>query len=118
VPLCTSELLTLILQINLCYQLFVPFLGVPLGPLGEIGAITAAYLMSRVIPDIGPVRRRALPLARDDILPAILPARVVLLSRKTSHDSETTRRPGSQGCPAAAARRQKSKQTNQEGETR
>jgi branched-chain amino acid transport system substrate-binding protein len=69
--------------------------------LGEIGAITAAYLMSRVIPDIGPVRRRALPLARDDILPAILPARVVLLSRKTSHDGEndaSTGQPGMPGC--------------------
>jgi len=86
--------------------------------LGEIGAITAAYLMSRVIPDIGPVRRRALPLARDDILPAILPARVVLLSRKTSHDGENDASTAQPGMPGCSGRTQQSKQTHQEGETR
>jgi hypothetical protein len=80
--------------------------------LGEIGAIAIAYLMSRVIPDIGPACLTALPLARDDILPV----RAVLLSRKTSHDGENDT--SSRGSPTATARRQKSKQTNQEGETR
>jgi branched-chain amino acid transport system substrate-binding protein len=53
--------------------------------------------MSRAIPDSGPACRTAWPLARDDILPV----RVVLLSRKTSHDGEnnvSTEQPGISDC--------------------